>query len=197
MSKTTPEGGRTAGSRRWRVVAVIASVLLVASLMAGLVWFFADPLNLPPTLLEALDQRASVLAMFTGTTVGAAGLIVAVLALRAQTRAEPAPPDAGHVTPPQVSASGERSVAIGGANPGIIATGDNARNVQHRAQVSGPGRVYQAGGEQNVHEGDDHPRSYDGDHVELHHNTFTGKVVGKQVNTPTPPPPDRDGDEQP
>ncbi|MFI6906182.1 hypothetical protein ACIBKY_33305 [Nonomuraea sp. NPDC050394] len=203
MSKTTPEAGHAPGSRRWRMVAVIAGVLLVASLVAGLVWFFADPLNLPPAVLESLDQRASVISMFTGMIIGGAGLVVAALALRGQRRAEPVPPTAEQEMPARVSASGERSVAIGGdnsgiittdANSGIIATGDNARNVQLRAQVSGPGRAYQAGGEQTVHEGDDHRRSYGGDHVEFHHNAFNDKVVGKQVNTP---PPSRDGDEQP
>ncbi|GAA3422489.1 hypothetical protein [Streptosporangium vulgare] len=87
MSKTTPEAGRATGSRLWRGMAIIALVVLAACLVAGLLWFFADPLNLPPKLLDSLDQRASVIGMFSGMLLGAAGLVVAVLALRAQARA--------------------------------------------------------------------------------------------------------------
>ncbi|MEV5894562.1 hypothetical protein [Nonomuraea fuscirosea] len=53
---------------------------------------------------------------------------------------------------PGVSASGARSVAIGGDNSGIISTGDGTTNVHMRAEASGHGRVYQAGGDQTINE---------------------------------------------
>ncbi|WP_431917955.1 hypothetical protein [Nonomuraea jabiensis] len=157
MSKTTSGVERVPGSRLWRAVAMIAVVVLAASLAVGLVWFFADPLHLPKDLLEVLDQRASVVGMFTGTMVGVAGLVVAVMALRTDraqraTVAAPDVPDATQKAPRQVSASGERSIAIGGENTGIVSTGDRARNVQMRAEASGQGRVYQAGGDQTINE---------------------------------------------
>ncbi|MFI9846751.1 hypothetical protein ACIHFD_57695 [Nonomuraea sp. NPDC051941] len=192
MSKTTLEAERAPGSRLWRGMAIIALVVLVASLVAGLLWFFADPLHLPPELLSTLDQRASVIGMFTGMLLGAAGLVVAVVALRAQTRADRTPA-AGIALPEtataeqkatQVAAEGERSIAIGGDNSGIVSTGDGARNVQPRAQASGQGRGQAGGG------------AYGGDHLEFHHNIFTGKVVGKQVSGPEPAPPDGDDDER-
>lgn len=117
MSKTTPEAGRVTGSRLWHGAAIIALVVLAASLAAGLLWFFADPLNLPPQLLDTLDQRASVIGMFAGMLLGVAGFVVAVMALRAQTRADripagTAPPEtaAAEQRAPQVAAEGERSV---------------------------------------------------------------------------------------
>ncbi|MEV3985314.1 hypothetical protein [Nonomuraea sp. NPDC049758] len=152
MSKTPPEAGPASGSRLWRVVAIAAVVLLGACLAAGVLWFFADPLHLPDQVLQVLDQRASVVGMFTGMALGAAALVVAVVALRAQLRAEHTPTGGGLSTPPAVSASGERAVALGGDNSGIISTGDGARNVQMRADASGEGRVYQAGGDQTINE---------------------------------------------
>ncbi|WP_173529487.1 hypothetical protein [Nonomuraea antri] len=130
-------------------MAIAAAVVLAGCLAAGLVWFFADPLNVPAGVLEILDQRASVVGMFTGMMLGVAGLIVAVVALRAQRRAESAPPDAEQQTRAQVPAERERSVAIAGDN---VSTGDGARNVQMRAKASGQGRVYQAGGDQTINE---------------------------------------------
>ncbi|MEV4020005.1 hypothetical protein AB0J35_56960 [Nonomuraea angiospora] len=151
MSKTTPGAGHMPGSRLWRGVMIAGVVMLAASLGAGLVWFFADPLHLPEDVLQVLDQRASVVGMFTGMLVGVAGLVVAVVALRAQVHADrrsAAEPGA----PPRASATGERSVAIGGDNSGIVSTGEGARNVQMRAEASGEGRVYQAGGDQTINE---------------------------------------------
>jgi hypothetical protein len=138
-------------------VVVIAAIVLPAALLAGgLVGFFADPLYLPPEVLSVLDQRASVLSMF----IGAAGLVVAVVALLLQLRAErthsPAEtsslPDAGPETPPQASAEGERSIAVGGGGDSIASSGDRRDSMQMRAHASGQGRVYQAGGHQTINE---------------------------------------------
>ncbi|MET7339240.1 hypothetical protein [Nonomuraea sp. NPDC005650] len=137
------------------MIAVI--VAMTALLTLGLIGFFADPLHLPTEVLGVLDQRASVISMF----IGAAGLVVAVVALLLQLRADHAqstaaitadPPVTEPETPPGVSASGERSIAIGGDNSGIVSTGNGARNVQMRAQASGQGRVHQAGGDQTINE---------------------------------------------
>ncbi|MFI9847606.1 hypothetical protein ACIHFD_62065 [Nonomuraea sp. NPDC051941] len=155
MSKTAAGSGRAPRSRgrRWTVIAAI--VAMTALLAVGLIGFFADPLRLPPDVLGVLDQRASVISMF----IGAAGLVVAVVALLLQLRADRTQPTAAAdpadgvpETPPGVSASGERSIAIGGDSSGIVSTGDGARNVQMRAQASGQGRVYQAGGDQTINE---------------------------------------------
>ncbi|MCP2356560.1 hypothetical protein HD597_003580 [Nonomuraea thailandensis] len=104
-----------------------------------------------------------------------------------------APPAAEQRTS-QVRAEGDRSVAIGGGNSGIVSTGDGARNVQMRAQASDQGRVYQSAGDQHIFEGDDQRRAYGGDHVEFHHNTSPGTVAGKQVNHPEPASPDGEDD---
>ncbi|MEU1385953.1 MULTISPECIES: hypothetical protein [unclassified Nonomuraea] len=140
-------------------MAIIAVVVLAACLAGGVLWFFADPLHLPDQVLQVLDQRASVVGMFTGMALGAAGLVVAVVALRAQVRADrrsaagtaPGTPAAEPGTP-RASVSGERSIAVGGDNSGIVSTGEGARNVQMRAEASGEGRVYQAGGDQTINE---------------------------------------------
>ncbi|MEV4365930.1 hypothetical protein AB0J71_02595 [Nonomuraea sp. NPDC049637] len=159
MSKTSSGAGRATGSQLWRVVAIAAAVVLGLCLVAGVLWFFADPLHLPDQVLQVLDQRASVVGMFTGMALGAAALLVAVLALRAQLRAEQSPTAAGQSpaaagqgAPPGVPDSSERTVAIGGDDSGIVSTGDGARNVQMRAEASGEGRVYQAGGDQTINE---------------------------------------------
>ncbi|MFF4198332.1 hypothetical protein [Nonomuraea sp. NPDC001831] len=166
MSKTSSGAGRATGSQLWRVVAIAAAVVLGLCLVAGVLWFFADPLHLPDQVLQVLDQRASVVGMFTGMALGAAALLVAVLALRAQLRAEQSPAAAeesptgagqspaadGQGAPPGVPDSSERTVAIGGDDSGVVSTGDGARNVQMRAEASGEGRVYQAGGDQTINE---------------------------------------------
>ncbi|MEU7889850.1 hypothetical protein AB0B54_30475 [Microbispora bryophytorum] len=135
---------------RW---ATIAAIVVLAGLLAvGLVGFFADPLHLPPQVLDVLDQRASVVSMF----IGAAGLVVAVVALLLQVRAE--------------------SAAAAPDVPGVPQTSPAESPLQRTA----------SGGER---------RTYGGDHIEFHHNTFGGTVVGKQVTRPTPPAPSSmDGD---
>lgn len=144
-----------------RVVVVAAVTPLTVSLVAGLVWFFDDPLHLPQNTLEALDHQASVVAIFTGMAPSVAGLVVAVLALRAQAHAEraqratlhtPDAPDATPKAPPQVSASRECSIAIGGDNAGLVSTGDHGRNVQTGAEASEQSRAYQSCSDQTVNE---------------------------------------------
>lgn len=121
--------------------------------------------------LAEADQLASVIGVF----VALAGLGVALYGLLAGRSggapgdsasgstgdgagdgaggADTAAKDSGDgQTSPDVTASGERSVAIGGNNSGIVSTGDNARNVQMNAKASGSGRVYQAGGDQIINE---------------------------------------------
>ncbi|MEV4398782.1 hypothetical protein [Nonomuraea sp. NPDC049607] len=160
MSKTSSGAERTTGSRLWRIVAIAAVVVPAVCLAAGVLWFFADPLHLSGQVLQVLDQRASVVGLFTGMTLGAAGLVVALVALRAQVRADrrpaagtaPGTPAAEPGAPPRAPVSEERSAAIGGDNSGIVSTGEGVRNVQMRAEASGKGRVYQAGGDQTVNE---------------------------------------------
>ncbi|MEU6796995.1 hypothetical protein ABZ907_35330 [Nonomuraea wenchangensis] len=91
---------------------IVALVVMATLLVVGLVGFFADPLRLPPEVLEVLDQRASVVSMF----IGAAGLVIAVAALllqlrsdRKQATAEPPvrlPPAAGTQTQLNMPAAG-------------------------------------------------------------------------------------------
>ncbi len=114
--------------------------------------------------LAEADQLASVIGVF----IALAGLAVALYGLLAgrsaggssggagggaHDGADAAAKDSGDgQTRPDVTASGERSVAIGGDNSGIVSTGDSARNVQMNAEASGSGRVYQAGGDQTINE---------------------------------------------
>ncbi|WP_157253710.1 hypothetical protein [Nonomuraea typhae] len=60
--------------------------------------------------------------------------------------------EGGQAEQPGVAAAGERSVAIGGDNSGIIVTGDGAANIQMNARASGQSRVYQAGRDQSINE---------------------------------------------
>ncbi|MEU3168488.1 hypothetical protein [Streptosporangium sp. NPDC006930] len=85
MSKAVGEQERAPGSRQWRAVRIAASVALPVLLGMGLAWVLVDPLDLQKDILEMLSQRASVIGTFTG----AAGLVVAMLALRAQLRSRP------------------------------------------------------------------------------------------------------------
>ncbi|MEU8199238.1 hypothetical protein AB0C10_36185 [Microbispora amethystogenes] len=66
----------------------------------------------------------------------------------------------------------------------------SAASAEPRRTDGSPTRPVAYGGEQ---------RRYGGDHVEFHHNTFGGTVIGKQVTGPTPPmhlPADGTGDDQ-
>ncbi|MFG1616056.1 hypothetical protein ACGFI3_25110 [Nonomuraea wenchangensis] len=84
MSKTGADSGRGSRSRVRRGAVVTALVVTAALLVVGLVGFFADPLRLPPEVLQVLDQRASVVSMF----IGSAGLVIAVAALLLQLRSD-------------------------------------------------------------------------------------------------------------
>ncbi|MFI6457859.1 hypothetical protein ACIBF6_40660 [Streptosporangium amethystogenes] len=92
--------------------------------------------------LDEADKLASVIGLF----VALAGLGVAVYGVVAGRKGS----GGGTAEPDRlaVPASGERPVDGGG----IVSTGDGARNIQMRAEASGSGRVYQAGGDQTVNE---------------------------------------------
>ncbi|MEU8363452.1 hypothetical protein AB0C27_46290 [Nonomuraea sp. NPDC048882] len=107
--------------------------------------------------LDDADKLASVIGLF----VALAGLGISIRGLTGgRPTDDPAPPVPDGAAPgqnvsapePGVSASGSRSVAIGGDNSGIISTGDGTTNVRMRAEASGQGRVYQAGGDQTINE---------------------------------------------
>ncbi|MEV4286360.1 hypothetical protein AB0K40_12735 [Nonomuraea bangladeshensis] len=126
MSKTGESSGRGAISRVRRGAVVAALVVMAALLVAGLVGFFADPLRLPPEVLQVLDQRASVVSMF----IGAVGLVIAVAALllqlrsdrRQDTAAEPPvrlPPAAGTQTQLNMPATGGTVNAVQGGTLNI------------------------------------------------------------------------------
>ncbi|MFB4281048.1 hypothetical protein ACBJ59_37565 [Nonomuraea sp. MTCD27] len=114
------------------VVAVVA--------MAGLGVYFVR------VGLEHADKLASVIGVF----VALVGLVIAVYGVVGDRAGDQ--PVQGAEAEPDVSASGSRSVAIGGDNSGVISTGDGATNVQMRAEASGHGRIYQAGGDQTINE---------------------------------------------
>ncbi|MEU6726404.1 hypothetical protein ABZ917_22115 [Nonomuraea wenchangensis] len=118
MSKTPGDEG-VAGSRLWRAVAIASIVMLVVCLVAVLVWFFADPLHLPDDLLQVLDQRASVVGMFTGMALGAAALLVSVVALRAQLRAAVSTGDGARQVRMEGNASGQGRVYQAGGDQTI------------------------------------------------------------------------------
>lgn len=102
--------------------------------------------------LAEADQLASVIGVF----VALAGLGVALYGLLSRRSGDASDVAAAEPGDRQaernVTASGERSVAIGGDNSGIVSTGDGARNVQMNAKASGSARVYQAGGDQTINE---------------------------------------------
>ncbi|MFC5831872.1 hypothetical protein [Nonomuraea insulae] len=128
-----------------RRVLVRAGAVVAVVAVAGLVVYFVR------VGLDHADQLASVIGLF----VALVGLGVAIYGLgsdRSGTREDDRPLPKPE-SKPDVSASGARSVAIGGDNTGIVSTGDGATNVQMTAEASGEARIYQAGGDQTINEG--------------------------------------------
>lgn len=115
MAKAAERRERAPGSLVWRVVRVAAIVVLVVSLLT---WFLVDPLRLPGDVLEGLNQRASVIGMFTG----AVGLVVSMLGLRVQLR--------GRLAAGDIASAGD--VASTGAEtpePGAMTPGPRRRTI--------------------------------------------------------------------
>ncbi|WP_214324614.1 hypothetical protein [Nonomuraea sediminis] len=102
---------------RGRVLVWGGAVVAVAALV-GLGVYFAK------VGLEEADKLASVIGVF----VALVGLGVAVYGLRVDRNLG----SGDGQDAPRVSASGERSIAIGGANSGIASTGDDTTNIQAR-----------------------------------------------------------------
>ncbi|MEV0584570.1 hypothetical protein [Nonomuraea sp. NPDC050310] len=165
--------GRRGGSWWWRGVAALGLVFLTVSVTLGLVWFFSDPQPDSGAWLELLSWRAGVVGMFAGTGIGLAALVVSVLALRAQKKAEQQPD-------PTSSAAPEGALEPEGG----IGTGAAPSPAQ---QPAGPSQLPAASAEQE-RQSDGPPRSYGGDHIEFRGDTFSGPVIGKQVNQPASPP---------
>ncbi|MGW0802312.1 hypothetical protein [Nonomuraea sp. NPDC002799] len=121
MSKAVERRERAPGSWVWRAVRITAIVVLVVSL---LIWFLVDPFDLPGDLLEGLNQRASVIGMFTG----AGGLIVAILGLRVQKRSQPiddivsttGSPGPGQAEPAHARGPRHRRVLLIAAVPTVV-----------------------------------------------------------------------------
>ncbi|MER7502556.1 trypsin-like peptidase domain-containing protein [Nonomuraea pusilla] len=86
-----PDGRRSSRRPIMRAVGLVS----VLFLLAGLIIFFADPLGLPPELLDVLDKRASVGSLFAGT----AGLFATAYSLLQQGQRPPVQP-APEQTPP-------------------------------------------------------------------------------------------------
>ncbi|GAA1663482.1 hypothetical protein GCM10009733_071400 [Nonomuraea maheshkhaliensis] len=115
MTKAAERRERAPGSLAWRAVRVAAIVVLVVSVLT---WFLVDPLRLPGHVLEGLNQRASVIGMFTG----AVGLVVSMLGLRAQLR--------GRSPAADVASAGDvASAATGAPEPAAMAPGPRRRTV--------------------------------------------------------------------
>jgi hypothetical protein len=88
--------------------------------------------------LDKADKWASVIGMF----IALAAFGVMVYELVSRRGREPASA--------QVPPSTERSTSGEADNSGISSTGRGATNIQMRAEASGHGSVYQAGGDQNI-----------------------------------------------
>ncbi|MDN3356394.1 hypothetical protein [Actinomadura sp. DC4] len=93
---------------RVRTLAALALALVAVAVLGGYLWLVG---------LDAADKLASVVGLF----VAIAGLGIAVYGLFADRRA-------ARREPAQVSATGDRSAAVGGDNRGIVSTGDGAVN---------------------------------------------------------------------
>ncbi|MEV0150403.1 MULTISPECIES: hypothetical protein [unclassified Nonomuraea] len=121
MAKGAGGQERSPGSWVWRAVRIAAIVVLGVSLLA---WFLVDPLDLPGDLLEELNQRASVIGMFTG----AGGLIVSMLGLRVQQRSRPVDdiasttgtPGPGQAKPARARGPRRRTVLLTAAVPAVM-----------------------------------------------------------------------------
>ncbi|MFB9832784.1 hypothetical protein [Actinoallomurus acaciae] len=90
--------------------------------------------------LDKADKWASVIGVFV--TLAAFGVSLYDLLSRRRSDSKPA---SAQVTP-----SGQQSMSVDDGNSGISSTGDGATNIQMRAEASGHGSVYQAGGDQNI-----------------------------------------------
>ncbi|NUW42456.1 FxSxx-COOH system tetratricopeptide repeat protein [Nonomuraea rhodomycinica] len=85
----TPEGALVKRGRAQTLARAGAAVSLV-SVGTGLVgFFFADPLHLPPEVLDVLDKRASVVSMAVGALLGGAALWMQLRALGPSADASP------------------------------------------------------------------------------------------------------------
>ncbi|GAA0349124.1 hypothetical protein NE235_11540 [Actinoallomurus spadix] len=91
--------------------------------------------------LDKADKWASVIGVF----VALAAFGVSLYGLLSGRRSDISGPASAQVTP-----SGQQSISVDGGNSGISSTGDGATNIQMRAEASGHGSVYQAGGDQNI-----------------------------------------------
>lgn len=98
-----------------RVLVWVGAGLVMAAL-AGLGVYFAV------VGLDKADKWASVIGVF----VAISGLVVAIAGLFTDRHNSSSGGSGGGQASPRVSASGERSVAIGGDNSGNISTGDGA-----------------------------------------------------------------------
>ncbi|MET8155994.1 tetratricopeptide repeat protein [Sphaerisporangium sp. NPDC005289] len=137
---------------------------------AGLVGFFADPMHLPDKVLGVLDQRASIISMFTGII----GLLVAGAALWAQLRAP---------TPPPVAVPGRTgSLVISHSSDGQV-----IGQLTGPARVSGPGSVH---ADQRSVTGQIDAPVMTGDGVMITGGTVVGQVGGVHL-PPRPPVPAR------
>lgn len=119
-----------------RVLKWAGGLVAVAALVALGAYFAAVG-------LDKADKLASVIGVF----VAVVGLAVSVYGMAADRRAAGDGQAGGRAT-----ASGERSIAIGGDNTGIASTGDGAINVQQQAKASGNSRIYQSGRDMTIND---------------------------------------------
>src|SRR5262249_14037486 len=91
--------------------------------------------------------KGGKLASGVGVFVAVVGLAVSIYGMVADRRAADGGRPGGRAT-----ASGERSIAIGGDNTGIASTGDGAINVRQQAKASGNSRIYQAGRDMTIND---------------------------------------------
>ena len=121
--------GMTGNVRVWAGAVVGVLALVVLGVYLGTVG------------LDKADKWASVIGLF----VAVAGIGIALYSLVAGRHSDSNQPGSDAVGP-----SGDRSVTIDDENSGISSTGDGGTHIQMRAEASGHGSVYQAGGDQNI-----------------------------------------------